>query len=199
MSTSTLSNKWVNLVINGIIALVIGSIFIFVPQAVYKTIIIILGVLLLLAGLGFVFYANRKGSVPTAQGRVVWNVQGLLNLAIGLFMIFEPQLLYNFIMIFVGIWLIVAGAIQLYDSHQIRNVIAHYRIMMFWGFIDIALGLVIILWKDFPVVVMGYIAYFIAAILFVYAIIFYNYRNKSPYGDVSDADIVEVDEPEDKI
>jgi uncharacterized membrane protein HdeD (DUF308 family) len=197
MAAQTLSNKWVNLLINGLIALVIGSIFVFVPESIYTTIIIILGVILLLSGIGFVFYANKKGAVPSSQGRIVWTIQGLFNIGIGVFMMMKPVLLYNFIMTFVGIWLIVAGAIQLFDSHQLRNVMNHYRVLMVWGFINIALGLVVILWPEFPIKVFGYIAYLIALILFIYSGVFYSMRNKSPYGNIEDADILDIDETDD--
>ncbi len=194
MAAQSLSNKWVNLLVNGLIALVIGSIFIFVPESIYQTIIIILGIFLVLSGIGFVFYANKKGTAPSSQGRIVWTIQGLFNIGIGVFMMMKPALLYNFIMTFVGIWLIVAGAIQLYDSHQLRNVMSHYRVLMVWGFINIALGVVVILWPEFPIKVFGYIAYMIALVLFIYAGVFYSMRNKTPYGNVEDADILDIDE-----
>ena len=200
MKDQTLSNKWISLFVNGLIAVFFGSVFIFIPEAVYITIIGIFGGLILLLGIGFIYFGVRKGAKPGSKARMMWIIQGLINIGIGIFMILQPDLLFKFIMTFVGIWLIVAGALQLYDSHMMRNVMNHYRLLLLWGFINIALGVIIILWKEFPIVVFGYISYFIALIMFIYAGIFYSYRNYTPGGesaDIEDAEVVEVDEPKD--
>jgi cbb3-type cytochrome oxidase subunit 3 len=72
----------------------------------------------------------------------------------------------------------------------------HYKILMVWGFINIALGVIIILWPQFPFVVFGYIAYSIAIVMFIYAAVFFGYRNHIPGQkvDVEDAEVVELDE-----
>jgi len=198
MSIQTLSNKWVNLFVNGLIALAFGTIFIFIPETVYVTIIMVLGAFLIAMGIGFIIFANKKGSPPGVQARMLWTVQGIVNIGIGIFMMLQPALFYKFVMVFLGIWLIIAGAIQLYDSHMMRNIMNHYRVLMSMGFVNIALGVVIILWPEFPIQVFGYVAYFIALVMFIYAIIFYNNRNKNPKGafaeDVEDADILSIDE-----
>jgi len=196
MSEQTLSNKWVNLFVNGLIALAFGTVFIFIPETVYVTIILILGGFITIMGFGFIYFANKKGSTPGTQARMLWSMQGLVNIGIGIFMMLQPELFYRFVMTFLGIWLIIAGSLQLFDSHMMRNIMSHYRVLMTMGFINIALGVVIVLWPEFPIKVFGYIAYFIALVMFIYAIVFYNYRNKDPKGAFSeDAEIIEIDEP----
>lgn len=194
MKNQTLSNKWISLFVNGLIALFFGSIFIFIPETVYITIIGVFGGLILLMGIGFIYFGVKSGTDAGSKVRMMWIIQGLINIGIGIFMILQPELLFKFIMTFVGIWLIVAGAIQLYDSHVMRNVMNHYRLLLLWGFVNIAMGLTVILWKEFPIVVFGYFAYFIAIIMFVYAGIFYKYRNEIPGQanmEAEDAEVVE--------
>jgi len=194
MTGNTLSNKWISLFINGIIAAIIGSIFVFVPKAVYVTIIQVFGAILLLGGIGFIIsIARRKTS---SNIHIMAIIQGILNIGVGVFMLLQAQLVYDFTMTFVAIWLVVSGALQLYDSHSMRNVMNHYKVLMFWGFINIALGVIIILWPEFPFVFLGYIAYAIAIVMFIYAAIFYGYRNYSPDKlDVEDAEVVDIEEP----
>jgi uncharacterized membrane protein HdeD (DUF308 family) len=198
MSEQTLSNKWVNLFVNGLIALAFGTVFIFIPETVYVTIILVLGGFITIMGFGFIYFANKKGSAPGTQARMLWSTQGLVNIGIGIFMMLEPELFYRFVMTFLGIWLIIAGSLQLFDSHMMRNIMSHYRVLMLMGFINIALGLVIILWPEFPIKVFGYIAYFIALVMFTYAIVFYKYRNKDPKGAFAEeAEVIEIDESDD--
>lgn len=201
MNDQALSNKWISLFVNGLIALFFGSIFIFIPETVYITIIGVFGGLVLLLGLGFIYFGVKQGKSPGGKQRMMWIVQGIINIGIGIFMIMQPELLFKFIMTFVGIWLIIAGAIQLYDSHVMRNVMSSYRLLLLWGFVNIALGLIVILWKEFPIVVFGYFAYFIALIMFIYAGIFYKYRNVNPNQteiEAEDADIIEETKIEEK-
>jgi len=194
VKAQSLSNKWVSLFINGVIAAIFGTIFIFVPQAVYITIIQVLGAALLIGGVGYIYFTIRKSSGEGTH--IVGILQGLINLGVGIFMILKPQLIFDFTMTFIAIWLVVSGAMQLYDSHSMRNVMNHYKILMIWGFINIALGVIIILWPQFPFVVFGYIAYSIAIVMFIYAGVFYGYRNHVPGQkvDVEDAEVVELKE-----
>ncbi|MCK5856326.1 MAG: DUF308 domain-containing protein [Bacteroidales bacterium] len=191
MKNQSLSNKWISLFVNGIIALIVGTVFIFVPEAVYVTIIQVFGALLLIGGIGFIFSVVRKN----AEGgmHIMGIVQGIINIGVGIFMILQPGLIFKFTMTFIAIWLIISGAIQLYDSHSMRNVMNHYKILMIWGFINIALGVIIILVPKFPFLIFGYIAYVIAVVMFIYAGIFYGYRNHVPGGnkDIEDAEIVD--------
>jgi len=195
MSSKSLSNKWVSLFVNGVIAAIFGTVFVFVPQTVYITIIQILGALLLLMGVGFIFSAVRKG----AEGglHIMAIVQGLINIGVGIFMLLKPELIFEFTMTFIAIWLVVSGSMQLYDSHSMRNVMSHYKVLMIWGFINIALGVIIILWPTFPFVVFGYIAYTIALVMFIYAGVFFGYRNHIPgqdIKDIEDAEVVDIKE-----
>ena len=196
MTEHALSNKWVSLFINGIIAAIFGTIFVFVPKAVYVTIIQVLGALLLLGGVGFIISAVRRKTEGNIHVMAI--IQGLLNIGVGIFMLLQPQLIFNFTMTFVAIWLVVSGAMQLYDSHSMRNVMNHYKILMVWGFINIGLGVIIILWPEFPFVVFGYIAYTIALVMLTYAAIFYGYRNHVPGRpdvEVEEAEVVDIEEP----
>ena len=198
MNNHALSNKWISLFVNGLIALFFGSVFIFIPETVYITIIGGFGGLILLIGIGFIYFGLKNGDQPGSKARMMWIIQGIINIGIGIFMILQPELLFKFIMTFVGIWLIVAGALQLYDSHMMRNIMNHYRLLMIWGFINLGLGVVIILWKEFPIVVFGYISYFIALIMFIYAGVFYRFRNYKPdntASSIEEAEVVEVNEP----
>jgi len=199
MTEQTLSNKWVNLFVNGLIALAFGTVFIFIPETVYVTIVLVLGGFLVAMGFGFIYFANRKRRSPSTQARILWTLQGLVNIGIGIFIMnLQPDLFYRLVMTFLGIWLIIAGSLQLFDSHMMRNIMSHYRLLMTMGFINIALGVVIILWPKLLIDFFGYIAYFIALVMFIYAIVFYNYRNKDPKGAFAeDAEIIEIDESND--
>jgi uncharacterized membrane protein HdeD (DUF308 family) len=195
MSSQSLSNKWISLFINGVIAAIFGTVFVFVPKAVYVTIIQVLGVLFLVAGGGFIFSAIRRGTDGGLHIMAI--IQGLVNIGVGIFMLLQPKLVFDFTMTFIAIWLIVSGGMQLYDSHSMRNVMNHYRILMVWGFLNIALGVIIILFPKLLVNLFGIIFYAIAVVMFIYAAIFFGYRNHipgKPELEVEDAEVVDIEE-----
>ena len=196
MKNQSLSNKWVSLFVNGVIAAIFGTVFVFVPQAVYITIIQVLGALLLIGGLSYIFFVFRRSS--DSGMHIMAILQGIVNVGVGIFMLMKPDLIFAFTMTFIAIWLILSGAMQLYDSHSMRNVMNHYKVLMVWGFINIALGVIILLMPEFPFIIFGYIAYSIALVMFIYAGIFYSYRNHVPGqsgADIEDAEIIDIDEP----
>jgi len=111
-----ISGRWSNILINGIITLAIGLLLVFAPNTVYKMIVLGLGVALFLGGLISIVYASRSQTL-SVNNKSFWYIQAVINILIGIYIFFQPEVVLNRLRYFISIWLIIVGIIQLYYSY----------------------------------------------------------------------------------
>jgi uncharacterized membrane protein HdeD (DUF308 family) len=187
------SGKWSNILINGIVTLTIGLLLVFAPQTVYKMIVIGIGVALFLGGLISLIYVSRTQSL-TIRNKSFWYIQAVINIVIGIFIFFQPELVLKLLRYFISIWLIIVGAIQLFYSAGQSKIFGNVSIMLINSILALLVGLIFLVWPEFPLMLIGYISIFISIILFYYAIVFYTNRSgviSKNISDIEDADIIE--------
>ncbi len=172
----TTSNHWTNILINAVITLSIGAILILVPNTIYNTIIIIAGITLFLFGLAFLIYAYQS-KTTTIKSKTYWYFQSVLYFAVGLFLFFKPQIVVNLLHYFISIWLIIVGLTQLFFAANRKHIIGNSSFMFINSIIALSLGILILIWPQFPVVFIGYITLLIGIVLLVYSIGQYKHRN----------------------
>ena len=172
----TTSNHWTNILINAVITLSIGAILILVPNTIYNTIIIIAGITLFLFGLAFLIYAYQS-KTTTIKSKTYWYFQSVLYFAVGLFLFFKPQIVVNLLHYFISIWLIIVGLTQLFFAANRKHIIGNSSFMLINSIIALSLGILILIWPQFPVVFIGYITLLIGTVLLVYSIGQYKHRN----------------------
>lgn len=188
-----ISGKWSNILINGIITLAIGSLLVFAPITVYKMIVIGIGIALFSVGLVSLIYASRTQNL-SVKNKSIWYIQAIIDIAIGIFIFFQPELVVNMLRYFISIWLIIVGAIQLFYSAGQSKIFGKVSIMFINSILALAVGVVFLAWPEFPLLVLGYINIFISIILFYYAIVFYTNRNKGFVNNIADIEDVEFEE-----
>ena len=136
--------KWTGLAINGGVSLSIGLIFIFMPQGFILSIVKILGVVLALSGIGMLFFSffnhKSKGTL-----NIYYLGQGILNLALGAIMAFQPELMVDFIMFAIGIWAIAIGVFQIVYALKVRKIVNSGMFLLANGIIFIGLGAMMIM------------------------------------------------------
>ena len=166
------ANIWINTLINSLLLILISSMLIFVPLEIYHTIIVFIGALILISGLGFIFYIIRAQQVKF-QTNIVWYIQALINIALGLFLILKPEFILNLLHYFISFSLILIGIIQILLALKQKEIVKHVSYLRYTSLLSIILGITILFWPQFPLVILGYIGICIGIILLLFAFIFY--------------------------
>jgi uncharacterized membrane protein HdeD (DUF308 family) len=169
-------SRWSNTLINAIITLIIALILIIVPNTIYKTIIIGIGLVMLFSGIGYVIFLYRSKNQEFKNKVVVYG-QAILNITVGIFLLLKPELVLDFMRYFISIWLILLGAIQLFLAPSQKAIVSNVSIILVNSIISLGLGVLILLWPTFPLIIIGYACLLISIILFYYSFVFYKHRN----------------------
>ena len=178
MSNTTIrtGSRWTNILINAIITLTIGSVLVFIPEAIYLSIVIGIGIVLIISGFSILLYTHNSKQL-IVKSKVLWYLQSIINLTVGAFLVFQPELVLNFMVYFISVWLILIGAIQLFQAPSQKNIAGNISVILINSIISIALGVAILIWPTFPLQFIGYIVMLIGVILLYYSFVFYTHRN----------------------
>ncbi|OYT15786.1 MAG: hypothetical protein B7C24_11230 [Bacteroidetes bacterium 4572_77] len=139
---TTLRNKWFLLMINGIIALIAGFVFVLVPGDILQTIGFVAGIVILLSGLFLVFGAFSHAKEN--RNMLFWLIEGLINLTLGIVLMINPEWLAQFIMIIIGLWAMILGLYQLYIGIAQSKNIARNKVLIINGVITTIIGVLIL-------------------------------------------------------
>lgn len=189
-SQINLSHRWSNVFINALLTLTIGAVLIFVPEAIYVTIITVIGALLIASGIGF-FIFLKKATTLSTKARIIWFSQALINIIVGLFLVFQSELVYDFVIYFIAIWLIISGGIQIFFAPSQKNIVKNTSVILINGVVAIGLGVTILIWPEFPIKFIGYITVLVGFILLYYSFIFFKHRNETITFDYHQDDEIE--------
>lgn len=169
----TLKNKWILLLTNAIIAIIIGLVFLFVPEQTLKTIGFGAGIIILLSGLFLVFGAfsyAKKG-----QNMFFWLIEGIINLSLGIILIINPEWLAKFLLLLIGLWALILGIYQLYAGFINSKSIKNNVLLKINGLAAIVIGLVLLFRPDmvanFIVQLLGVISVLIGSIMMYFAFV----------------------------
>jgi uncharacterized membrane protein HdeD (DUF308 family) len=173
-SSISLATRWSNLLINAIITLTMGAMLVFVPEAMYNTMILVVGVILLVSGIAYIIYMYRSHKL-SMKNRFVLYGQAILNIAVGLLMLLQPTFVYKLLIYAISIWLILIGGFQLFLAPS-QNKNSLFNPLLINSLISIGLGVLLFLWPQFPFQVLGYILGVISFVLFYYSYVLYRHR-----------------------
>ncbi len=168
----TLKNKWLLLVINAILALIIGLVLLLVPQASLRSLGFLAGALIFLAGLflilGTFIYSEGQKTHP------MWLLEGVINVSLGLILMLKPTWLFEFIVMLGGIWAVVIGIMQLYialgtKKEDLKNKV----VLMISGVLSVAVGVFLFLKPDVTSVLMmqifGVVSIIVGLVMLMFA------------------------------
>ncbi len=177
-------NRWTNILLNAIITLTIGAVLLFIPKTVYISIVIGIGIVLILSGISFLTYTYNSKKILQNK-KPLWYLQSIINITVGTFLVFQPEIVLNFIVYFISLWLILIGAIQLFQAPSQKTIAGNISVILINSVLSIALGVIILIWPTFPLQIIGYIVMLIGIILLYYSFVFYTHRN----------DVINIDIP----
>ncbi len=127
------------------ILLIIFSLFlIFKPEASLTFIVVIIGIVLALIGIVHIvsyFTANTEFRAMSLE-----LIEGTVYTIIGLFFIFKPSILNEFLGIIVGIWLVIQFIIKFQFAFNLKSVASPaWSLMLISSLLHLAFGIGIIL------------------------------------------------------
>ncbi len=137
-----LSKKWILILINASLIIVIGFILLLVPIELLKSLVFIIGTVIAFIGLVLIFGAFNYAREN--KNMIFWLFQGLFNMVVGGIVMFFPEASIKFLLILAGLWAIVLGVYQfsigLFSQYEIKGKIWHKTN----GFLAIIIGLILI-------------------------------------------------------
>lgn len=139
--------------VNGGIAVMIGLVFLLLPIESMSVITTVLGYLTIASGLvlgvSFLYHYNNE------KTHFAYLLEGLILIAIGLFMLIKPKEMLQLIILIIGIWVVIAGLFQVYYSFLFKSVHKYYLSMLITGTLSIALGLFVAIKQEFTIQLIG--------------------------------------------
>lgn len=127
------------LVIKALLAIGLGMAFLLNPNGMLTTFSYIVGIVLIVYG-AIETYNGLKAKKEFSFGNLIVE-DGLMNIIIGLVLVFWPNLGPNMVMIILGIWIILGGIIQFIIANKYKNNVGSRN---FRGIITLILGAIIL-------------------------------------------------------
>ncbi len=168
----TLKNKWLLLIINAGLALIVGLVLLLVPQASLKSIGFLAGVLIFITGvfliLGTFIYSEGHKTHP------MWLLEGVINVSLGAVLMLKPTWLFEFIVILGGIWAVVIGVMQLYIALGTKKEdLKHKLVLVISAVLSVALGIFLFLKPDVGSILMmqifGVVSIIVGIVMLMFA------------------------------
>ncbi len=140
MKTLRITRK--NLVIQGVIFILLGILFLLFPEEILKGISVYLGILMLVPGVVMIVLPLARNEAGTSP---VVLTEGVLLTLFGLLFIFRPEIVGKLLALFVGLWMIGGGIMQVAGSASQKSMGWRYWWTQFLvGILLIIAGLVIL-------------------------------------------------------
>ena len=139
--TETLKTGWGWVLVAGVLFIVVGVLAVLQPLITSFAVGIYLGASFIIAGA----FAAASGIANIRQkGAWLYVILGILAMIAGGYMAMLPVNAALSLVWAIGLWMIVAGVFEIYTAFQIP---LHRGWMIFFGLVDIALG-VVLMWID---------------------------------------------------
>jgi len=126
-------------------ALVVGIIMLFVPNDTLNTLVRLIGLFVLLAGVGTAITAHYAShNLLSSMG----GIASIVSIVIGILLISRPDFFVDMVITLLGVLLLIFGLIQIVNVANMRNEISHPRFFIAGGLIPLLVGLVFLLFQE---------------------------------------------------
>ncbi len=141
---------WDYIISRGIACLIIGALFLFMPEASISMLCIILGVCLLLNGLIALIKAMKSNN----EKKIIL-VYGLICLLAGIIFLTNPAFLLGIIVIIFSLLVLITGVNQVFASIKAKHTPVTARILAaVTGMLSVVLGMALLIRPDISIKVM---------------------------------------------
>jgi len=143
----TLADNWWLLLLRGLAAIAFGVIAFFWPGITLMALTYLWGAYAIVDGVVAIWVAfNLSGA--DAGSRWWLGLSGVVGILAGIATFAYPGMTALVLLMFIAVWAIIIGALQLYASVQLWNVINNAWWLILSGLISIAFGVVLIGWPN---------------------------------------------------
>ena len=174
MATNIYKNWWL-LTLKGILAIIFGIFATFVPGVTLITLMIYFGLFIILSGIFLIV-----GSISHKKNNKKWGMwlfEGILDIIIGLVVVFYPKLSLDIFIVILAIWAISIGFTQLFSALNSNHVKSARWLMLINAVIVIVFAIVLFINPFESAMAMTYIVG-IFALLFGIFITVYSFKLK---------------------
>ncbi len=175
MAANIYKNWWL-LTLKGILAIIFGIFATFVPGVTLITLMIYFGLFIILAGIFLII-----GSISHKKNNKKWGMwmfEGILDIIIGLVVVFYPKLSLDIFIIILAIWAISVGFTQLFSALNTKHIQSAKWLMLINAIIVIVFAIVLFIRPFETATAMTYIVG-VFALLFGVFITVYSFKLKN--------------------
>jgi len=175
MTTNIYKNWWL-LTLKGIFAIIFGIFATFVPGVTLITLMIYFGIFIILAGIFLIV-----GSISHMKNNKKWGMwmfEGILDVIIGLVVVFYPKLSLDIFIVILAIWAISIGFTQLFSALSLKHEKSAKWLMLINALLVIVFAIVLFINPFETAMAMTYIVG-IFALLFGVFITVYSFKLKN--------------------
>ncbi|MCC7207985.1 MAG: HdeD family acid-resistance protein [Anaerolineae bacterium] len=128
--------------LRGILAILFGIVAFLMPGLTVEALVYLFGAYVLVEGL-FTLISVFRDNART-QSRLSGVLEGLLNIAVGVFTFLWPGLVAVSLIIVIGVWAIVTGVLEIVNAIRLRKVIENEFWMGLAGVLSVLAGVLLL-------------------------------------------------------
>ena len=140
----TLADDWWLLMLRGIAAIAFGVLAFFWPGLTLITLTLMWGAYALADGV-IAIYAAFNASRGDAGPRWWLGLSGVVSILAGVLTFYYPGTTTLVLLMFIAVWAILIGAMQIWGAIALRRVLQHEWLLIINGVLSIAFGLVLMM------------------------------------------------------
>jgi uncharacterized membrane protein HdeD (DUF308 family) len=163
-------SNWITFLVNGIIALIIGVLLLFVPAETIVTLTRYFAILLLISGAVLLVVAIRN--LRADQPYAILLFEALAAIFIGLLVLIYTRQSLEFFVILLGVWALIIGIVQMIIATKLKAKISNYSLLMINGFLTAVLGVLLFFNPFASLIILGYVVGILALVVGVLLIYF---------------------------
>ncbi len=136
------TSNWVIYLVNGLVAVLLGLLLLFVSEAMILKLVRVFGAILLVAGL-IMLYSSYK-SMKSSKTYMMLMIEAIVAVLIGLVIAVAPGKSLNLFLTLFGIWAVIMGLVQIISAIRLRKKVSGHYLFSVNGVITLVFGLLLI-------------------------------------------------------
>jgi len=176
-------------IINGIVSVIIGLVFIINSGDAIESVLSVIGLLMSVLGAVMLvkyYIDSKKYDINNS----LLLVEGVFNFAIGLVIFIKPDLMLHFVLFVIGFWALISGIIEVFYIFKMKDYMPVNYFVLSGGIISIIIGILFIF---YPELIVSTFAVIVGVVLLITGLflLYFAYKLKTVSDNISDVEIIE--------
>ena len=142
-----LRRNWWLVVLRGVAAIIFGILTFILPGPTLAALVILFGAYALIEGI-FSIAAGVSGWALSGSSRWLLLLEGLAGVIIGLITFFAPDITAVGLLVYIGVWAIVTGILEVVGAFQLRKEISNEWLLIFGGILSAVFGVLVFIYPE---------------------------------------------------